>query len=440
MVYNYYMKKLLGVLLAAVLLPVGAFSQMMVVRLDGNKVYLDTSEEKQPVTKGSTFKVIVSSETLTNPKTGKNLGEIYHYSEVGTITEVQPRYAVGELKNTKAITAGQQAVWEEIAAPLPVKTAAEEKITPSTRKVTVYEPVEQTIISLTQAAVTAPGADNIITLSDKNEITVFSRAEKNTLKPEISYTLPVGNKGLFISAAAVKEGASQIFAAVYNEGKNQISSWVLENKDGQLVATGKLPYFVKEVGCSPDKKIWGQRPFVLDSAPGKAREIVFEKNKFVASGAQFDTRRHWLAGLNYFPFQHEGEENLLTTQADGTLRLWLKNGKNTESKDLFGSSPLRITYKKELVKFYPSVQVFGTPQESTIAAVENGTKYGLLSETFGQYRTGKIHFLRYDKGSLKVTDTVELDGVLYDTACTDRAILTAEALSDGTSRVVEILK
>jgi len=29
---------------------------------------------------------------------------------------------------------------------------------------------------------------------------------------------------------------------------------------------------------------------------------------------------------------------------------------------------------------------------------------------------------------------------LYDTTCTDSAILTAEVLPDGTSRVVEILK
>ena len=84
--------------------------------------------------------------------------------------------------------------------------------------------------------------------------------------------------------------------------------------------------------------------------------------------------------------------------------------------------------------------MFGQPGQATIVVVENGTKLGLLSETFGQYQNGKIHFLDYQKGRLQITDTVELDGVLYDTACTQDAILTAEALPDGTSTVVEILK
>ena len=59
---------------------------------------------------------------------------------------------------------------------------------------------------------------------------------------------------------------------------------------------------------------------------------------------------------------------------------------------------------------------------------------------FGQYQSGKIHFMQYQNGHLSVQDTTPLDGVIYDTACSDRAILAAEVLSNGTSRVVEILK
>ena len=118
----------------------------------------------------------------------------------------------------------------------------------------------------------------------------------------------------------------------------------------------------------------------------------------------------------------------------------LTNGKTVESKDLFGATPLRMTYKQTILKFFPSIQVYETPEGTSIVAVENGTKLGLLSETFGQYQDGKIHFLKYEKGRLQVTDTVELAGVLYDTACTDKVILTAEVLPNGTSSVVEILK
>lgn len=434
------MKKLLTWLGLILLLPVCISAEMSVVRVDGNKIYLDISEEKTVLTPGTTFKVIVSSETLTNPQTGKNLGEIYHYSEEGTITEVQPLYVIGEMKNAKEVAVGKRAVAGEVktVASAPVVPTEQKKV--SSRKMTTYQPVEQEIISLTQADVTAPGAQNIITLSDKNEITVFSRGEKETLKPEISYALPTGKKGLFVSAASVKEGLAQVFVAVYAESTQKISTLVLENQNGTLQQTENLQFFVKELGCGTDKKIWAQRPFVLSTAPGNAREVVFEKNKFIASKNSFNTRHNWLAGLNYYPVQTAKKENLINTAANGTLRMLLDNGKTAVSKPMFGSSPLRVSYKQDIVKFYPSVQVVGEPGKASLVAVENDTKLGLLSEMFGQYRAGKIHFLTYEKGSLTVADTVELDGVIFDTACTDKHILTADVLPDGTSRVVEILK
>ncbi len=439
MVYNYYMKKISAILCMLFCFSLAAQAEMSVVRIDGNKVYLDTSEEKAALTKGTTFKVIVSSEKLTNPKTGKELGKIYKYSAVGTITEVQPLYAVGELKNTAGVSIGKTAVLEEIKAASPVTETAQE--TPvSARAKTIYQPIEQTVISLTEADITAAGSKNIITLNEKNEVTVFSRATKNALKEEMRFTLPKGKKGITISAVPVKAGLAQIFVAVYNQERGQISTLVLENNNGQLENTASLPYFIKELGCGSTKKIWGQRPFILGTNPGNAHEIVYEKQKFVASGATFNTRHNFLEGLNYYPVEKAGQNNLITTASDGTLRILLDSGKRAESKDYFASTPLRLQYKQEILKFYPSVQAFGEPGQATLAAVENTTKLGLLSETFGSYQNGKIHFLDYNKGRLRVTDTVTLDGVLYDTACTDTAILTAEALPNGTSTVVEILK
>lgn len=444
MLYNYYMKKPIIWLSAAMLvacLSLGAFAQMTVVRVDGTKIYLDISDEKTAPTKGSTFKVVLFSETLTNPKTGKNLGEVYKYSSIGTITEVQPLYAIGELKDTKKIAVGQQAVLEVIKPVAVVEPAAtDEEIPPSSRSKIVYKPIEQTVISLTEADVTAAGAKNIITLDDKNQVWVLSRAENETLKPEMTYALPADKKGITLSAGSVKEGLAQIFVSVFAEGRGTITTLVLENKNGTLENTATLPYFVKELGCGANKKMWSQRPFIVDANPGNAREIVFEKNKFVASGATFNTRHNWLQGLNYYPVEKAVTDNLIFTASNGTLRMMMGNGKRAESKDLFGSTPLRMSYKQEILKFYPSIQVFGKPGQATLVAVENGTKLGLLSATFGQYHNGKVHFLEYQKGRLQVTDTINLDGVLHDTACTDTAILTAESLADGTSAVVEILK
>ena len=435
------MKKFSAILCMLCCFFLAARAEMSVVRMDGNKIYLDTSDEKTALTKGTTFKVIVSSEKLTTPKTGKDLGDVYKYSAVGTITEVQPLYAVGELKNTAGVAVGKTAVLEEIktAAPADEKTI-QSKTPVSTRKKITYKPVEQTVISLTEADVTAKGIKNIITLSEQNDVTVYSRGANEALNKEMSFTLPQGKKGVTISAAPVKAGLAQIFVTVYNQDRGQLSALVLENNNGKLEITATLPYFVKEIGCGSTKKIWAQRPFVLGNTPGNAYEIVYEKQKFVASGATFNARHNFLEGVNYYPVEKAGRDNLIFTANNGTLRMILANGKRAESKDYFGSTPLRFQYKQQILKFYPSVQAFGEPGKVSLAAVENTTKLGLLSETFGSYQNGKVHLLDYNKGRLQITDTVELDGVLYDTACTDTAILTAEALADGTSTVVEILK
>ncbi len=441
MLYNYYMKKWFCWLVVAVLLPLCAQAQMSVVRVDGKQVYLDISDEKTAPVKGSTFKVITSSEKLVNPKTGKDLGEIYHYSAAGTITEVQPLYAIGTLADTKGVAVGKQAVWEEIAPAVPaqaVPAAAPTKA--GNLAYTTSAPLAQEVISITQADVTAPGAKNVITLSKDNKVTVFSRADNNAFTVQMEYSLPSGKKGFSVSAAAVKPGQAQIFVAVLDESQNRLNTWVLENQNGQLTKTATLAYYAKELGCGSDKKIWAQRPFVLGENPGNAHELVFKKSKFMPSGSSFNTRHHWLAGLAYYPVVQAQQDNLIITAPNGTLRMFLENGKTAESKDLFGSSPMRAQYKQQILKFYPSLQAYGKDGNATLAAVENGTKLGLLSETFGQYRGGKIHLLKYQNGSLQITQTAELDGVIYDTTCTDTSFLAGEILPDGTSRIVEILK
>ncbi len=441
MLYNYYMKKWFSWLAVAVLLPLCAQAQMSVVRIDGQNIYLDISDEKTAPVKGSTFKVIVSSEPLTNPKTGKNLGEIYHYSAAGTVTEVHPLYVVGKLTDTKGVTVGKQAVWEEIAPAVPAQAAfAAAPTKAGNLAYTTSAPLAQEVIGITQADVTAPGAKNIITLSSESKITVFSRTQEGAFTPQLAYMLPVGKKGLSVSAASVKPGLAQIFVAVLEESQNRLTTWVLENQHGQLTKTETLAYYVKELGCGANKKIWAQRPFVLGDNPGNAHELVFEKNKFVPSGAKFNTRHHWLSGLAYYPVVQAQQDNLIITAPNGALRMFLENGKTAESKDLFGSSPLRVQYKQQILKFYPALQAYDKDGKATLAAVENGTKLGLLSETFGQYRGGKIHLLNYQNGALQVIQTAELDGVLYDTTCTDTSLVSAEVLPDGTSRIVEILK
>lgn len=426
-------------LTAFLLFPAFLQAQVMVVRVDGNKVYLDTSSLKRNVQKGDLFKVILSSEKLTNPKTGKDLGLVYNYSQEGKIVEVQPLYAIGETEADKRIAVGQEVVLTATAPTqqvLPASTQEADKI--STHRKTVYDPVEQEIIGVTEANVT--GENNFITLSDKGQVTVWTRGEKGALKEELSFALPAAKRALAISAAPVKDNKAQIFVSYFDENRKTISTAVLENQDGALKEIANLSYFAKELGCGQSKQIWLQKPFVSGIYPGNARLLAYTDGKFTPTKETISTYRNWLTGVNRYAVESDSAQNTVYTSSNGRLRLVLSNGKRAESKDLFAGAPNRVKYKQEILKFYPSVQVFGPEGNAAFAAVENVSKLGILSDTFGQYQNGKIHFLTFEKGRLSVTDTVELDGVVYDTACTDSAVLAAEVLPDGNSSVVEIFK
>jgi len=423
--------------------PHAAHAQITVVRVQDNKVYLDTSSFSRTVRKGEIFKLILSTEKLTNPQTGKDLGNLYHYSAEGKITEVQPLYAVGILPDGVKAKIGQEAVLDEPELPTvsTVTTAAapansgETKNTPNKL---VYAPVDQTVISLSEGAVLQEHAKHIVTLSKEGQVTVWTRANE-TLREMVSYPLGKNRIPLAVSAVPLSTpDKADIFVSYFDTRQNQIFTLVLHEREGQLKEVGSLPYFVKERGCGPDKTIWGQRAFINNIQPGNAHPVVYENGKFTVSDDLRATQHNWLPSTLWMPSADGENEHFVYTASNGKITFLLKNGKSAESKDLFAASPNRVKYKQEIVKFYPSLQVLNSAGQSVIVGVENTSKLGLLSSTFGQYKSGKIHFLSYEKGRLKVTNSVDFDGVVYDTACTQGALLATEVLPNGTSSVVEI--
>ncbi len=419
--------------------PLAAFAQITVVRVQNNQVYLDTSSVKTPVQKGDTFKVILSSEKLTNPKTGKELGLLYNYSPQGVINEVQPLYAVGKIPSSAGIEIGQEAILESVAVAAPVAATPAAAAPVSLHKKITYEPVGQEIISVSSASMTGPKDDNIITLSTKGQITIWNRKGEQ-LEEALSYQLPAGKTPLTLSAVPLRQQKSaEIFVSVYDERLARISTLVLAYENGQWTTLDTLPYFVKEMGCGDQKTVWLQRPFIAGTRPGNARNLIYQNGKFTPADHALATQRNWIEGLNLFPVGPNGEEYLIYTTSVGRVKLELPNGKTTEYKEFSVGAPNRVKYKQEIVKFYPSLQVVQTQERTQVAVAENTTKFSLLSGTFGQYESGKIHFLSYEKGRLSKTDTVPLDGFVYDTACSNASVLSAEVLSDGQSSVVEIL-
>lgn len=454
MLYHYYMKINFKLIFAAVLtaslLPC-AQAQVTVVKQDGKKIYLDTSEFNRRVSVGDHFKIIVSQETLINPKTGKDLGQIYHFSpKEGIITEVQDLYAAGEMADETVYPVGAQAVIKaasSAAVSSPVSQTAEKApaqaiatAPESDRKVVTYSAVEREIISAVKADLNAFPGEEFAALDAKGRLVLYT-ADGSTLRQTAEYKLPPGKKPLSLSALDLKgAGGAQLFAAVYDEKAQKIFTLVFDASDNQLVLTDTLPFFVKELGCGADKRLYAQKSFVSGVKPGNPRLLQYADGRFFTEKESFSSRGGWLTGLNRYAVQTKDAENLVYTASNGRLRLRLNNGKFTDSPALFATAPNRVKYKQDIISFYPSLQVYGPRGRATLAAVENTAKLGLLSQEFGQYSASKVHFLTYENGILDVRETLALNGVLYDTNCTARGILAPQVLSGGQTVLTEIYR
>lgn len=447
MVYNHYMKiKLTSVLFAALWLICASApaKALTVVKIDGKKVYIDTTPLSRAVQKGDTFKIIISQEKLTNPNTGADLGFVYTYSPEGTIVETQPAYAVGELKEKGNYKVGQEAVLEMASQPaVSAGTAdvARALETPkSTRKTADYMVDDQQILSITEADVLGDKTNQYITLSDKGVVTVFKKQGQELVALH-RYETGLNKKPVTVSAADVKNsGKAQIFVTVYEGNSPALNTQVVELEKGALTRTDTLPYFTKELGCGKDKTIYSQRPFTSGLKPGDARKLNYADGKFKQDKDGFKTLKNFLTGVNRYDVQRPGSGNFIYTASDGAVKIALANGGYAQSKDVFAHAPNRVKYKQNTLTFYPSVQAYGPNGNATLAAIENIAKKGLLTEQFGLYKSSNLHFLNYQKGELAITDTVELPGFAYDTACTDQAVVVPQIMPGGNTRITEVYR
>jgi hypothetical protein len=83
------------------------------VKIDGDKVYIDITEVQTPPKQNDAFTVIAEGEELFNPVTKKSLGKIETETAKGVITEVAPKYAVGKISSkTQNPKPGNRVKWD----------------------------------------------------------------------------------------------------------------------------------------------------------------------------------------------------------------------------------------------------------------------------------------------------------------------------------------
>ena len=446
MLYHYYMK--INLKLLAIGLIVSSFlpcvrAQVTIVKQDGQKIYLDTSDFNRQVSIGDSFKIITAQEELVNPKTGKNLGKLNHYSAEGKIIEVAPLYAVGQLADNAAYTPGQEAIILPATAslsPAAVSAAKQNAAPASNRKIKTYDVLDREIISAVQADLTPRPGEEIAAIDTKGNLILYS-SETTALSELATGKLPVSYKPITLSAKDLMDnGYAQLFVVGYKESEQKISTFVFDVQDNTFKQIASLPYFVKEIGCGSDKEIYAQKPFISGIKPGNAYELKYEKDTFKLNKDALNTRHNWLTGINKYEIQNKSTDNFIYTAFNGRLRMKLANGKFAESPALFATAPNRVKYKQEIIPFYPSLQAYGPQGHATLAGIENTTKFGLLSEQFGQYSGGKMHFLTYENGTFSEQETLELKGFVYDTNCSEHGILVPQILTGEQTILAEIYR
>jgi len=273
MLYHYYMKinlKLFAIGLCFLFSFLYAHAQVTVVKQDGQKIYLDTSEYNRTISVGDSFKIILSQEKLVNPKTGKDLGLVNHYSVEGKITEVQPMYVIGEIPGKTHFTVGQEAVIENTVVPQNAQQDSQQQQAAapiSNRKMITYDAIEREIISAVQADLTDDEKEEIAALDTKGDLVIY-KVQGNTLQEIAQQKLPTGYKPITLSAQNIMDHEkAQLFAVGYKENEQKISTFVFELQNTTLKQIELLPYFVKELGCGDDKEIYAQRPLSKKNFP-----------------------------------------------------------------------------------------------------------------------------------------------------------------------------
>ncbi len=386
-----------------------------IAKQDGLTVYIDITELKTKPKKGDIFKLVEKEESLKNHK-GEDLGTVFTYGGVFTITEVQPKFAVGTLKEKYASKSAQKAVlFEEAAAPV-VQPVTAEKADAKTPALFRSTPINDILISARMADVYGDGK-KLVALNEKNEIKVFSLEDK-TFKEVETLRLPSSRKAFYLSAFdAKKSGADQLFIVVQDVKAETINTLVIEAKDGKLKQTQSLRWAVATADEPQGRKLYSQEIYKHNGLKtGPVRELLYN-NKFEVSKEKLpaSAEASVFAFLN-FNVDEDNEKDTLLTMPSGSLYMYPAEGKRVDfgSDYSFAAAPKRIVINNVFYKILPPIAAFNDGGKNTVVALENIPKIAILSDSFASFKGTKVRYFRYNEMAFEEVRVIELPAIAFD--------------------------
>ena len=396
-----------------------AQNSALVVKQEGLKVYLDTTELSLKINKGDIFTITRWGEEIKNPKTGKSLGKDIEARTKGTIQNIEQFYAIGQLE-APFDAKNLYAVFNETQSPAVIKQESSSNNPEEIKPFWQSEIIEGKIRASAAGDLNGDGLNDLILAFEDNTVKVYTLKE-DVLKEELSLQVNPLRRIISMDAADIKgTGSAQLFISVLDTNSQRFNTLVFEGSENALHQNGIISGMVK--GISPfngQRRIYLQEVNILSGSTKFSSPylLTYENGSFKKGEKIKYTNFDNIFGFNFAPFR-KGKENLIYTAFNSRLRVQYDKKKSfIESPgDIdFGSTPTRVKFNREVKRIYSSLGLYRSLEdEILIAGIENQTKYGIFSETFGSYESAILYILKWNKGNFEKYLSAKIPGVVSD--------------------------
>lgn len=415
------MKRLILFFIVFVFTSVQIFAQTaLIVKQEGPKVYLDISEFQEKPKANDTFTVTFWGEELKNPKTGKVLGKTIERRLNGTITVVENLFAVGNITDFN-----KQDILEGLEADIKVSPQA---IAPQQEQVvqlSTLNPLWQSAaldgkaLAFTAGDIIGNGQSALIMAYEDNNIVTYN-LQDNKLNKISEFKFSPMHKIISLDNGDLNgNNKAEIFISYLDTVKDHFNTAVYEFENDTWAEKAIIRGLVKGIApYNKERVLYTQN---INNMSGKFKALnpavlVYKDGKYEAGEQLKAYKFDSIYGFNLAEFE-DNKQNVIYTQDSGKLRLQFDRKSsyiNSPSGLNFASTPNRVKFGNEIIKFYSSLALYNGDGGMIIAGLENEAKLGILSSTFGSYQSGKLVLLKWDGSSLQKYNETPLGGYTVD--------------------------